>query len=188
MHLSRKAPIPLTERGKIKSRKAQIEFAPEGGKSNPASTASPHYSFGKLNASMQIACQRAATLKTPNERREKNSKKTEKDIHNRYMQIRLTQEEYEAIDRKFQNSGLKSRSEFIRTLIFEGIIVHISEDELRKIYRLVSNIAGNINQIAVRVNSTGNVYAEDIAEIKEGLQKIWQPLRYFQSQLQKLKH
>ena len=27
------------------------------GKSNPASTASPHYSFGKLNASMQIACQ-----------------------------------------------------------------------------------------------------------------------------------
>lgn len=104
------------------------------------------------------------------------------------MQIRLTQEEYEAIERKFQNSGLKSRSEFIRTLIFEGIIVHISEDELRKIYRLVNNIAGNINQIAVRVNSTGNVYAEDIAEIKEGLQKIWQPLRYFQSQLQKLKH
>lgn len=104
------------------------------------------------------------------------------------MQIRLTQEEYEAIERKFQNSGLKSRSEFIRTLIFEGIIVHISEDELRKIYRLVNNIAGNINQMAVRVNSTGNVYAEDIAEIKEGLQKIWQPLRYFQSQLQKLKH
>ena len=137
---------------------------------------------------MQIACQRAAAPKIPNERREKNSKKTEKDIHNRYMQIRLTQEEYEAIERKFQNSGLKSRSEFIRTLIFEGIIAHISEDELRKIYRLVSNIAGNINQIAVRVNSTGNVYAEDIAEIKEGLQKIWQPLRYFQSQLQKLKH
>lgn len=103
------------------------------------------------------------------------------------MQIRLTQEEYEAIERKFQNSGLKSRSEFIRTLIFEGIIVHISEDELRKIYRLVNNIAGNINQIAVRVNSTGKIYDEDIAEIKEGLQKIWQPLRYFQSQLQKLK-
>lgn len=117
----------------------------------------------------------------------KIAKKAEKNIHNRYMQIRLTQEEYEAIERKFQNSGLKSRSEFIRTLIFEGIIVRISEDELRKIYRLVNNIAGNINQIAVRVNSTGNIYAEDIAEIKEGLQKIWQPLRYFQSQLQKLK-
>lgn len=104
------------------------------------------------------------------------------------MQIRLSQEEFEAIERKFQNSGLRSRSEFIRTLIFEGIIVRISEDELKEIHRLVNNIAGNVNQIAVRVNSTGNIYAEDISEIKEGLQKIWQPLRYFQLQLQKLKH
>lgn len=103
------------------------------------------------------------------------------------MQIRLSQEEFEAIERKFQNSGLRSRSEFIRTLIFEGIIVRISEDELKEIHRLVNNIAGNVNQIAVRVNSTGNIYAEDISEIKESLQKIWQPLRYFQLQLQKLK-
>lgn len=103
------------------------------------------------------------------------------------MQIRLSQEEFQAIERKFQNSGLRSRSEFIRTLIFEGIIVRISEDELKEIHRLVNNIAGNVNQIAVRVNSTGNIYAEDISEIKEGLQKIWQPLRYFQLQLQKLK-
>lgn len=103
------------------------------------------------------------------------------------MQIRLSQEEFEAIERKFQNSGLRPRSEFIRTMIFEGIIVRISEDELKEIHRLVNNIAGNVNQIAVRVNSTGNIYAEDISEIKEGLQKIWQPLRYFQLQLQKLK-
>ncbi len=103
------------------------------------------------------------------------------------MQIRLSQKEFDAIEKKFQNSGLRSRSEFIRTLIFEGVIVRISEDELRAIYRLVNNIAGNINQIAVRVNSTGNIYAEDFIEIKEGLQKIWQPLRYFQSQLQKVK-
>ena len=103
------------------------------------------------------------------------------------MQIRLSQVEFEAIERKFQNSGLRSRSEVIRPLIFEGIIVRISEDELKEIHRLVNNIAGNVNQIAVRVNSTGNIYAEDISEIKEGLQKIWQPLRYFQLQLQKLK-
>ena len=40
--------------------------------------------------------------------------------HNRYMQIRLTEAEYEAIERKFRNSGLRSRSEFIRAMIFEG--------------------------------------------------------------------
>ena len=94
------------------------------------------------------------------------------------MQIRLSQEEFEAIERKFQNSGLRSRSEFIRTLIFEGIIVRISEDELKEIHRLVNNIAGNVNQIAVRVNSTGNIYAEDISEIKEGLQPYSSALHF----------
>ena len=104
------------------------------------------------------------------------------------MQIRLTEAEYEAIERKFRNSGLKSRSEFIRAMIFEGYIVHINEDEIKKIFRLVSNIASNINQIATRVNSTGKIYAEDFAEIKEGQEKIWQQLRFFQSKFLSLTH
>lgn len=104
------------------------------------------------------------------------------------MQIRLTQEEYDAIERKFRNSGLRSRSEFVRAMIFEGYIIHINEDELKKLNRLISNIASNINQVAVRVNSTNHIYAEDIAEIKEGQDKIWQQLRFFQSKFLSLTH
>ena len=115
-----------------------------------------------------------------------NTKKQE-NTHNRYMQIRLTQEEYNAIERKFKNSGLKSRSEFIRAMIFEGHIVHLNQTELQEIYRLVSTIANNVNQIAVRVNSTGKIYTEDIAQIQEGINQIWQQLNFFQSKLLKLK-
>ena len=104
------------------------------------------------------------------------------------MQIRLTQEEYDAIERKFRNSGLRSRSEFVRAMIFEVYIIHISEDELKKLNRLISNIASNINQVAVRVNSTNHIYADDIAEIKEGQDKIWQQLRFLQSKFLSLTH
>ncbi len=90
-----------------------------------------------------------------------NTKKQE-NTHNRYMQIRLTQEEYDAIEHKFRNSGLKSRSEFIRTMIFKGHIVHLNQTELQEIYRLVSTITNNVNQIAVGVNSMGKIYAENI--------------------------
>ena len=72
------------------------------------------------------------------------------------MQIRLTEAEYEAIERKFRNSGLKSRSEFIRAMIFEGYIVHFDEEKFDKIYKLIGSISNNVNQIAVRVNSTNN--------------------------------
>lgn len=104
------------------------------------------------------------------------------------MQIRLTQEEYEAIERKFRNSGLKSRRDFIRTMIFEGHIVQFSESELKEIHRLMTTIANNVNEIAVRVNSTGKIYDEDIEQIKKVVDKLWQPLRYFQSQILRLKH
>jgi hypothetical protein len=51
----------------------------------------------------------------------------------------------------------------------------------------MNNAAFNINQIAHRANSTGNVYKSDLDEIKEMLNNIWQPLIYFQSQLLRLK-
>lgn len=107
--------------------------------------------------------------------------------HNLYMQIRLTEAEYEAIERKFRNSGLRSRSEFIRAMIFEGYIVNFDEEKFDKIYRLVGSISNNINQIAVRANSTNNVYTEDIVNIKEGQDKIWQLLNSLQSKLLRLK-
>ena len=110
-----------------------------------------------------------------------------KDNRDRVLQVRLSQEEFDAIERKFKNSGLKSKSEFVRAMIFEGHLVYFSENELREIHRLMNNIAGNVNQIARRVNSTGNIYENDLADIKDMLNKIWQPLLYFQSQLLRLK-
>lgn len=127
-----------------------------------------------------------AAPKTPN--RKERIKIAEIEPHNRYMQIRLTEAEYEVIECKFRNSGLKSRSEFIRALIFEGYLIFMNENELKKLDQLIYNVANNIDQIAVRVNSTGNVYADDIAEIKEGQDKIWQQPKFFQSKFLSLTH
>ena len=105
---------------------------------------------------------------TPLEPRTKEMRKiAEIEPHNRYMQIRLTEAEYEAIERKFRNSGLRSRSEFIRTMIFEGYIVNFDEEKFDKIYRLVGSIANNINQIAVRVNRSNKVNGDEILNIKD---------------------
>ena len=102
------------------------------------------------------------------------------------IQVRLSDEEYEAFNRKFRNSGMKSRSDFFRKMIFQGYIVQFNENELKDLLKLARNISNNINQIAVRANSGGGVYADDIAEIRKGVDQLWQPLRYFQSQLMSL--
>ena len=93
----------------------------------------------------------------------------------------------EAIKKKYQNSGMNSLSGFVRAMIFDGYIVHIDENELQRIIKLTNNVANNINQIAHRANITDKVYKEDIDEIKELGNKLWQPLLYLQSKVLQLK-
>ena len=105
-----------------------------------------------------------------------------------YLKVRVSPEEMDAIKRKFQNSEMDTLSGFVRAMIFEGYIVQMDGNELQQIHKLASNIASSINQIAVRVNSTGNIYADDIAEIKDGVNKLWQPLNFLQTKILQLKH
>ena len=114
-------------------------------------------------------------------------KNSEKEKRSKFIKFRVSEEEYEAIERKFRVSRLSSKSEFIRLMIFEGIIVHFSEKDLNEMQRLLSNISNNINQIAVRANSTGNVYADDLDEIKRNQVKIWQLQKSLLSKVQKAK-
>lgn len=105
-----------------------------------------------------------------------------------YLKVRVSPEEMDAIKHKYKNSGMDSFSGFVRAMILEDYIVQMDGNELRQIHKLASNIANSINQIAVRVNSTSNIYADDIAEIKEGVNKLWQPLNFLQTMILQLKH
>lgn len=53
--------------------------------------------------------------------------------------------------------------------------------------QLIGNVASNINQIAVRVNSTNKIYEEDFEEIEKGQEEIWRQLKSLRLQLQKVK-
>ena len=104
------------------------------------------------------------------------------------IQVRLSDEEYEAFNRKFTASGMKSRSDFFRHMIFTGYIVIFNDDKMNELLKLARSISNNFNQVAVRANSGGKVYPEDISALREGVEKLRQPLRYFQSQLMSLHH
>ena len=49
-----------------------------------------------------------------------------------YLKVRVSPEEMAAIKKKFENSSMSCLSTFVRAMIFEGYIVHIDENELRK--------------------------------------------------------
>ena len=111
----------------------------------------------------------------------------ESEKRDKWLKIRISEREKEVIDTKFRNSGMKNVSDFIRAMIFVGVIVKFSDDDRKQLLRDFSAMSNNINQIARRANTTGKVYPEDIAQIKEGQQKLWQLLNCFLSQLQNAK-
>jgi ABC-type lipoprotein export system ATPase subunit len=115
-----------------------------------------------------------AEVSTPTTPDKKGEKNEEKDNRERALQVRLSQEEFDAIERKFKNSGMKSKSAFVRAMIFEEHLVYFNENELREIHRLMNNAAFNINQIARRANSTNNVHKSDLDEIKESTEILTQ--------------
>ncbi|MDE7137023.1 MAG: plasmid mobilization relaxosome protein MobC [Ruminococcus sp.] len=112
----------------------------------------------------------------------------DKNKRKKYLKIRVSEEEMNAIKKKFQNSGMDTLSGFVRAMIFEGYIVQMDENEIHEIYKLVGNIANSINQIAFRVNRTGNIYERDIEDIQFRLNLLWQPLNFLKTKIAQLKH
>ena len=89
------------------------------------------------------------------------------------VQFYLDDDEQYILDEKFRVSGMKSKSAFLRKLILYGYVYDVDYSYLRNYNRELGRISSNLNQIAKRVNSTGNIYQEDIDEVKELMNEVW---------------
>lgn len=89
------------------------------------------------------------------------------------VQFYLDDEEQYILDEKFKLSDMKSKSAFLRKLILYGYVYDVDYSYLRNYNTELGRISSNLNQIAKRVNSTGNIYQEDMDEVKELMNEVW---------------
>ena len=90
------------------------------------------------------------------------------------LKIYLSNDEQYVLEQKFKISGMKSKSAFIRHLILYGYVYDVNYEHLREYNTLLSRIGSNLNQIAKRINQTGNLYETDVKEVKELMNQVWQ--------------
>ena len=72
----------------------------------------------------------------------------------------LSNDEQYILNTKFKASGMKSMSAFLRKLVLYGYVYDVDYSYLRNYNTELGRISSNLNQIAKRVNSTGNIYQE----------------------------
>ena len=85
----------------------------------------------------------------------------------------LDDDEQYILDEKFRVSGMKSKSAFLRKLILYGYVYDVDYSYFRNYNTELGRISSNLNQIAKRINSTGNIYQEDMDEVKELMNEVW---------------
>ena len=90
------------------------------------------------------------------------------------MKFYVTEEEKQLIEQKMQQLPTQRYGAYLRKMAIDGYIINMDTTDIKAFTAELGAIGRNINQIAKRVNAGGSVYQEDIQEIRERLDEIWQ--------------
>ena len=92
---------------------------------------------------------------TEGERKYLESRKENKS---RTLNVRFTESEYQDIISKCRQYGYKKKSEYVRDCVRARVPLDIPKADFTETNRQMKAIGNNINQIAVRLHSRGNIY------------------------------
>ena len=109
--------------------------------------------------------------------------KSDEERKTKVLKIRLNDREYAKLKQYTEESGLRSMSEYIFNSIIATPIIELTDEELAPEKARLKKISDRINSIAIQVNQTGNIYPEDMREIRQGVEEISARLAEYQAKL-----
>ncbi len=102
------------------------------------------------------------------------------------MKFRVDKDEYDFIVEKAKISGKRNLTQYLRAMAIAGQVINIELDDIKILSANVGRFASSANQITKRANATGNVYDEDIEEIKRMEGEIWHELKSIRLKLRSI--
>ena len=111
--------------------------------------------------------------------------KSDEERKSKVLKVRLNDKEFAKLKQYTEESGLRSMSEYFFNSIIATPIIELTDEELAPEKARFKEIADRINSIAIQVNQTGNIYPEDMQEIKKGLAEIQSKLTEYQAKLER---
>ena len=83
--------------------------------------------------------------------------------------FKVSEEDRKLIEQRMKLAGIRNMSAYIRKMCIDGYIIHLQIPELTECAKLLRYTSNNVNQIARRVNSGGEVYPNEVDEIRAKL-------------------
>lgn len=90
------------------------------------------------------------------------------------VRFRVTPEEKAMIEEKMSQVGTSNMEAYLRKMSIDGYILKLDLPELKEMISLLRRTSNNLNQIAKRLNQTGRLYGEDLEDILQNQERLWQ--------------
>ena len=74
--------------------------------------------------------------------------------------------EIELIHQKMKEAGIRNLSAYLIKMAIDGYVIRMEMSDVKEILRLMQINSNNLNQYAKKANETGNIYLEDIKDLK----------------------
>ena len=99
----------------------------------------------------------------------------------------LTEEELKMVHKRMAQMGTTNREAYMRKMALDGYILRLEIPELKEYVAMQKVYSKRFNEIAKRVNKTGRLYPEDVAEMKEMVGKLKEQMDLVLTEVNKLK-
>ena len=88
------------------------------------------------------------------------------------MKMRVSEEEAGFIRKKMDQVGIRNREAYLRKMAIDGYCISLDLTTIRDYTRQLSAVGNNLNQMAKVANSTGKIYAKEIADLQMQFEKL----------------
>ena len=96
-----------------------------------------------------------------------------KRVRNIQLHFMVSEQERSFITEKMEQLGTKNLGAYLRKMAVDGYVIQLDLSDIRELVSLLRRTSNSLNQLTKRVHETGNIYADDIEELRKSYDKLW---------------
>ena len=90
------------------------------------------------------------------------------------LKFRVTPQERALIEQRMEQAGTVNMAAYLRKMSIDGYVLRLDLPELKEMVSLLRYCGNNLNQVAKRANETGRIYTQDLEDLSERLDRLWE--------------
>lgn len=89
------------------------------------------------------------------------------------INFRVSGAEKDMILARMSQVGMENMGAYLRKTAIDGYVVQLDTSDIKELVRVLRITSNSLNQLTKRANETGNVYSDDIEDLRQSYDKMW---------------